>query len=114
MNSFISWVGGKKALRSLTYTMFPANFDRYIEVFGGGGWVLFGKPPDERCMEIYNDYNSNLANLFYCVKNRTGAFLKELGFLPLNSRDEFTIIRNFIDKQEPEVICYERGIRNRP
>lgn len=61
--------------------MFPANFDRYIEVFGGGGWVLFGKPPDERCMEIYNDYNSNLANLFYCVKNRTGAFLKELGFL---------------------------------
>ena len=55
------------------YTMFPANFDRYIEVFGGGGWVLFGKPPDDRCMEVYNDYNSNLANLFYCVKNRTGA-----------------------------------------
>ena len=71
--------------------MFPANFDRYIEVFGGGGWVLFGKPPDDRCMEVYNDYNSNLANLFYCVKNRTGAFLKELGFLPLNSRDEFTV-----------------------
>ena len=42
MNSFISWVGGKKALRSLTYTMFPANFDRYIEVFGGGGVVLLG------------------------------------------------------------------------
>ena len=53
-------------------------------------------------MEIYNDYNSNLANLFYCVKNRTGAFLKELGFLPLNSRDEFTVIRNFIEKQEPD------------
>ena len=82
--------------------MFPASYDRYIEVFGGGGWVLFGKPPDDRCMEIYNDYNSNLANLFYCVKNRTGAFLKELGFLPLNSRDEFTVIRNFIEKQEPD------------
>lgn len=82
--------------------MFPANFDRYIEVFGGGGWVLFGKPPDDRCMEVYNDYNSNLANLFYCVKNRTGAFLKELGFLPLNSRDEFTVIRKFIEKQEPD------------
>ena len=82
--------------------MFLASYDRYIEVFGGGGWVLFGKPPDDRCMEIYNDYNSNLANLFYCVKNRTGAFLKELGFLPLNSRDEFTVIRNFIEKQEPD------------
>ena len=80
--------------------MFPAKFDRYIEVFGGGGWVLFGKPPDGKCMEVYNDYNSNLANLFYCVKNRPGAMLRELGFLPLNSRDEFTVIRNFIDKKE--------------
>ncbi|MDE5590229.1 MAG: DNA adenine methylase [Acetatifactor sp.] len=100
MDSFISWVGGKKALRKLIYTMFPVNFDRYIEVFGGGGWVLFGKPPDCRCMEVYNDYNSNLANLFSCVKDRTWAFLKELGFLPINSRDEFSVIRRFLDKQE--------------
>ncbi len=62
--------------------------------------MLFGKPPDRKCMEVYNDYNSNLANLFYCVKNRTGSFLRELGFLPINSRDEFTVIRNFVDKQE--------------
>ena len=62
--------------------------------------MLFGKPPDKKCMEVYNDYNSNLANLFYCVKNRTGAFLRELGFLPICSRDEFTVIRNFLDKRE--------------
>lgn len=80
--------------------MFPAKYDRYIEVFGGGGWVLFGRPPDSRCMEVYNDYNSNLACLFSCVKNRTWAFLRELGFLPINSRDEFTVIRDFIDKKE--------------
>lgn len=79
--------------------MFPAKFDRYIEVFGGGGWVLFGRPPDHKGMEVYNDFNSNLANLFYCVKNRTWALLRELGFLPLNSRDEFTVIRDFIDKK---------------
>lgn len=93
-------MGGKKALRKLIYTMFPARFERYIEVFGGGGWVLFGRPPDQKCMEVYNDFNSNLACLFYCVKNRTWALLRELGFLPLNSRDEFTIIRDFIDKRE--------------
>ena len=34
------------------------------------------------------------------MKKRTGAFLKELGFLPINSRDEFCVIRNFIEKQE--------------
>ncbi|MBS5149612.1 MAG: DNA adenine methylase [Butyricicoccus pullicaecorum] len=103
MNSFIAWVGGKKALRKLIYTMFPVQFDRYIEVFGGGGWVLFGKPPNlKRKLEVYNDYNSNLANLFYCVKNRTCAFLLELGFLPINSRDEFSMIRTFLEKHEPD------------
>ena len=54
MNSIISWVGGKKALRDLIYLRMPGHYDRYIEVFGGGGWVLFGKPPD-KCMEVYND-----------------------------------------------------------
>ena len=50
MNSIISWVGGKKALRDLIYLRMPGHYDRYIEVFGGGGWVLFGKQPD-KCME---------------------------------------------------------------
>ena len=49
MNSIISWVGGKKALRDLIYLRMPGHYDLYIEVFGGGGWVLFGKPPD-KCM----------------------------------------------------------------
>ena len=95
MNSIISWVGGKKALRDLIYLRMPPQYDRYIEVFGGGGWVLFGKPPD-KCMEVYNDFNSNLANLFYCVKERPMALLRELSFLPLNSRDEFVTLRKFL------------------
>ncbi len=100
MNSIISWVGGKKALRELIYERLPKEYGRYIEVFGGGGWVLFGKSPDSRCMEVYNDFNSNLANLFFCVKERTAAFLTELGFLPLNSRDEFQVLRKFLSKEE--------------
>ena len=45
MNSFMSWVGGKKALREEVVQRFPLYYERYIEVFGGGGWVLFHKPP---------------------------------------------------------------------
>ncbi len=100
MNSIISWIGGKKALRELIYERLPKEYGRYIEVFGGGGWVLFGKSPDSRCLEVYNDFNSNLANLFICVKERTAAFLVELGFLPLNSRDEFLVLRKFLSKEE--------------
>ena len=43
MNSFMSWVGGKKALREEIVKRLPLNYGRYIEVFGGGGWVLFHK-----------------------------------------------------------------------
>jgi DNA adenine methylase len=99
LNSIISWVGGKKALREMIYYRMPSSYDRYIEVFGGGGWVLFGKPPDH-CMEVYNDFNSNLANLFFCVKERPMALIKELAFLPLNSRDEFFMLRKFLMMEE--------------
>lgn len=43
MNSFISWIGGKKLLRKKILEQFPEqeSFNRYIEVFGGAGsdWV---------------------------------------------------------------------------
>jgi len=99
LNSIISWVGGKKALRALIYQRMPKEFGRYIEVFGGGGWVLFGKPPDTP-MEVYNDFNSDLANLFRCVKERPMALLKELNFFPLNGRDEFLVLKKYLEKDE--------------
>lgn len=51
-------------------------------------------------MEVYNDFNSNLANLFFCVKERPMAFIRELSFLPLNSRDEFVTLRKFLTMEE--------------
>jgi len=66
----------------------PKEIGRYIEVFGGGGWVLFGKPPDTG-MEVYNDFNADLANLFRCVKERPFALLKELS--PLLHTDALTV-----------------------
>ena len=35
MNSFMSWVGGKKNLRDEVLARFPPYYERYIEVFGG-------------------------------------------------------------------------------
>lgn len=64
MNSFISWVGGKKALRDAVLARQPPKYEKYIEVFGGAGWVLFHKPPD--CFEVYNDFNSLLRSTMRC------------------------------------------------
>ena len=62
----MSWVGGKKALREEISLRLAASCDRYVEVFGGGGWVLFYKDPHP--FEVYNDFNPNLTNLYRCVR----------------------------------------------
>lgn len=88
-NSFISWIGGKKLLRSKILEIFPeqGTFDRYIEVFGGAGWVLFSSSRHAK-MEVYNDMNGNLVNLFRCTKYHPEALQKELEFM-LMSREQF-------------------------
>ena len=69
MDSFLSWIGGKKLLRNQIINEFPHSkeYNKYVEVFGGAGWVLFAKER-HAANEIYNDINSNLTNLFKCVK----------------------------------------------
>ena len=88
MNSFISWIGGKKLLRNKILEIFPETFNRYIEVFGGAGWVLFSSTNKHAKMEVYNDVNGNLVNLFRCTKHHPEALQKELEFI-LMSREQF-------------------------
>lgn len=87
----MSWVGGKKALRDQILSRFPLEYKRYIEVFGGGGWVLFHKPPG-RDFEVYNDFNGNLVNLYRCVREHPDELEKELTFM-LNSRLDFEYMK---------------------
>ncbi len=89
MNSFISWVGGKRLLRKKILEEFPEReaFNRYIEVFGGAGWVLFASERHAK-MEVYNDINGDLVNLFRCTKYHPEALQKELEFTLL-SREQF-------------------------
>lgn len=98
MNSFMSWIGGKKALRELIVTLFPLYYERYIEVFGGGGWVLFHKPPGND-FEVYNDFNSLLVNLYRCVREKPDELMDTLRYC-LNSREDFEIVRTALAREE--------------
>ena len=100
MNSFIPWVGGKGKLLWIINKMAPERYSRFIDVFGGSGTVTMNRPTRKGCMEVYNDFNGNLTNLFCCVKNRTLALLSELGFLPLNTRDDFNVLYKFFSRGE--------------
>lgn len=96
MNSFISWIGGKKLLRKRIIEEFPEKYDRYIEVFGGAGWVLFGleKPAS---LEVFNDIDGELINLYKCIKYHPEALQKELEYLFV-SREIFNNYRDITIK----------------
>ena len=100
MKSFIPWVGGKSKLLWLIHKLSPSRYSRFIDVFGGSGTVTLSRPIQQGCMEVYNDFNGDLTNLFCCVKNRTMALLLELGFLPLNTRDDFNVLYKFFSRKE--------------
>ena len=87
MNSFMSWVGGKKALRDEVIIRMPPFYEKYIEVFGGAGWVLFRKSPENE-VEVFNDFNSNLVNLYRCVRDNPAKLKYKLRYV-LNSREDF-------------------------
>lgn len=72
-------------------SMFPENFDRYVEVFGGGGSVLFAKDKHAP-LEVYNDANGQLVNLFRCIKFHRGELQREIsGYV--NAREIFEDIK---------------------
>lgn len=91
MKSFIPWMGGKTLLAKKIVEQFPNDIDRYIEVFGGGGSVLFYKDNHAK-LEIYNDFNSCLVNLFRCAKYHREELQREIsGYF--NTRETFEDIK---------------------
>lgn len=109
MDSFISWVGGKKLLRDKIIKEFPPKetFSRYIEVFGGAGWILFAVEK-HASREVYNDINGNLVNLFRCVKYHPEEMKRELEFVFM-SREQFCDARGQLEM--PGLTDIQRAVR---
>ena len=81
----LAWLGGKSRLADTIIQRFPAH-ETYVEVFAGAAWVLFRKPESD--VEIINDINSDLTNLYRCVKFHLAELVAQFRWM-LVSRDEF-------------------------
>lgn len=95
MRSFIGWIGGKSHLKNQIISLIPSNCDRYIEVCGGAGWVLFGKGKIKGQMEVFNDIDGDLINLYRQIKYNCSALQNEIDWL--QSRKLFNTYRYEIE-----------------
>jgi len=74
----------------------------YVEVFGGAGHVLFKKEPSE--IEVYNDINKELVNLFNVVRDaKKSKKLKQLLDLTPHSRDEYYLCKETWQNEVDEI-----------
>lgn len=109
---FIPWVGGKEKLIPLIVQLFPPEIKTYVELFGGSGSMLLGMQPKASRLDIYNDLDSDLSNLFLCVRDRLIELLAELKFLPIHSRTVFELFKHFLAHEEVQWEVFERHIQS--
>ena len=107
MNSMIKWVGGKRLLRRQILAEFPEKPSCYVEVFGGAAWILFAKDRHAE-VEVYNDINHDLVNLFRCVKYHGEELYEELRW-DLASRELFDQAKE--DMKNPGLSDIQRAAR---
>jgi len=80
MDALIAWIGGKRLLRKEIAKYVPTDITGFIEPFGGVAWVMLYK---ERwaTLEVYNDLDNRLVNLFMQVKFHPEELIRELDMM---------------------------------
>lgn len=72
---FVKWVGGKRSIIKELASRLPENYDKYYELFIGGGALFFHTQPTQ---SYISDVNHHLINAYKVVKNYPNELIKEL------------------------------------
>ena len=95
MKSPIKWMGGKSRLVKILLPLIPQH-KGYVEVFGGAGWLLFGKEPSR--VEILNDYDEELMNFWSVVQNAPDQFIESFQYELVSRTRFYEYKQKFMDK----------------
>ena len=90
-DSILKYVCGKGMIASWIVRQMPEHHC-YVEVFGGGAYVLMEKKPSS--VEVYNDIDGDLVNVFRVLKYHPEELKRCLDGIPY-SRE---IYRKFVDE----------------
>lgn len=93
MKSPLQYMGGKFHIANWIISHFP-DHKVYVEPFGGAGHVLCQKNPSDFDLEVYNDINGDMVNIFKVLQDEEKAkiLLKYLYLTPY-SRQYFYDVR---------------------
>jgi DNA adenine methylase len=93
----IPWIGGKRRLADRIFPLFPRH-SCYVEPFAGGAALFFLRPvPAE--VEVLNDINGDLVNLYRVVQHHLEEFVRQFKWA-LSSRQVF----KWLQETRPETL----------
>ena len=87
----IPWMGGKRRLAKHLLPMFPEH-SCYVELFSGGAALFFMRPIPAK-VEVLNDINGQLINLYRVVQHHFDEFVRQFEWT-LTSRETFAGLQN--------------------
>ncbi|WP_321532258.1 DNA adenine methylase [uncultured Desulfuromonas sp.] len=85
----IPWIGGKRKLADHIFPLFPQH-QCYVEPFCGAAALFFMKQPSE--VEVINDINGELVNLYRIVKHHLEELYKQFKWV-LTSRENWDLLQ---------------------
>ena len=94
--SLFRYMGGKYYLADNLIPLFPEHAC-YVEVFGGAANVLLQKPPSK--VEVYNDIDRNVYNLFKVLREYPKEFQREVLLTPYH-RDVYYEYRELLETEK--------------
>ena len=101
----IPWMGGKRRLADKLLPYFPEH-ECYVEVFSGGAALFFMRDQPAR-VEILNDINGELVNLYRVVQHHLEEFVRQFKWA-LSSRQVFAWLQ---ETKPPTLTDIQRAAR---
>jgi DNA adenine methylase len=98
---FVHWVGGKNQFLPFLNSILPEKFDRYVELFVGGGSLLFSLQSKKA---LINDINRELIASYLVIKSSPRELITSLEKCKQkHSKDFHGRIKLYIPKNDLEV-----------
>lgn len=98
------YIGGKSHHVKWMNELFPESFDTFVDVFGGAGWVVLKSEKAAKCAKrVYNDFNPQLANLYFCMTNKTEELLQRMLETPKSNSELFKQFQKELFNEQNEI-----------